>query len=101
MLRQAVAEGASDLHLHAGAPLRVRVGGVLRVLGEDVYDVDRVQRLVLAALTETEREQFGDRGEIDICHTFEGIGRFRSNVFRQQRGVDGVFRYIPAAPPTL
>jgi twitching motility protein PilT len=30
-----------------------------------------------------------------------GLGRFRVNVYRQLRGVDGVFRSIPARVPTL
>ena len=31
----------------------------------------------------------------------EGVGRFRTNVYRQQRGFDAVFRSIPPEPPTL
>jgi len=29
------------------------------------------------------------------------VGRFRASIYRQQRGVDGVFRPIPTHPPTL
>ena len=40
-------------------------------------------------------------GELDFAYTLPGVGRFRANVYRQQRGSDGVFRVIPPAPPTL
>jgi twitching motility protein PilT len=101
VLRQAVAAGASDAHLHSGAPLRIRIGGDLQSLAGEAPSPDVVERMALAALSEGERARFARHGEIDICHTFEGIGRFRANIFQQQRGVDGVFRYIAAQPPTL
>jgi twitching motility protein PilT len=31
----------------------------------------------------------------------DGVGRFRTNIYRQQRGFDAVFRSIPAELPTL
>jgi twitching motility protein PilT len=38
---------------------------------------------------------------VDFCYSIEGVGRFRANVYRQQSGIDGVFRIIPPLPPTL
>ena len=29
------------------------------------------------------------------------LGRFRANLYRQQAGLDGVFRLVPPQPPTL
>jgi twitching motility protein PilT len=101
VLRDGVAQGASDLHFHAGAPVRMRVSGALHPLPGGEISSEEVERAVLASLSEQELATFAERGEIDACHTFEGIGRFRANIFRQQRGVDGVFRYIPASAPSL
>ena len=101
ILSEAVAQGASDVHLHSGAPVRVRIAGQLQPLPGSDGDPQQVERTVLAFLDERERRTFAECGEVDACHTFDGIGRFRTNVYRQQRGVDGVFRFIPAAPPTL
>jgi twitching motility protein PilT len=64
-------------------------------------DPAQVERTVLAMLGESEREEFAARGELDVCTTFDGIGRFRANLYRQQRGVDAVLRFISAQPPTL
>jgi twitching motility protein PilT len=55
----------------------------------------------MSALTPEQRDQFAERGEIDFCYTLNGVGRFRANAYRQQRGVDGVFRHIPQKPPSL
>jgi twitching motility protein PilT len=38
---------------------------------------------------------------VDFAYTLPGVGRFRSNAYRQQRGLDAVFRAIPPIPPTL
>jgi twitching motility protein PilT len=40
-------------------------------------------------------------GQVDFAYTIPGVSRFRSNAYRQQRGVDVVFRAIPPTPPSL
>jgi twitching motility protein PilT len=57
--------------------------------------------MVLSFLTPAQRESLAARGELDVCHTFPGIGRFRANLYRGLRGLDGVFRFISPEPPTL
>jgi twitching motility protein PilT len=42
-----------------------------------------------------------DSGQVDFAYTLAGKGRFRSNAYRQQRGIDAVFRVIPPRPPSL
>ena len=37
----------------------------------------------------------------DSCFDLPGTGRFRANAYRQQRGLDAVFRSIPDRPPTV
>jgi len=101
LLRDAVARGASDLHLHSGTPARVRVSGGLVELPGGPADPGENERVVLASLTADELGRFEDRGEIDVCYALGGEARFRVNVYRQQRGVDAVFRVIRPEPPTL
>jgi twitching motility protein PilT len=101
VLRAAVATGASDVHVHAGAPLRLRRHGKLLTEGDAPLDAAATEALVLAALTHEQRESLARHGELDLCYTLEGVGRFRTNVYKQQRGLDGVFRAIPDHPPTL
>jgi twitching motility protein PilT len=100
ILRSAVECGASDVHLHAGAPLRQRIAGVLREEGAPL-DPQATRSMVLGILDDDARAELESRGQVDLCHSIEGVGRFRANLYRQQRGFDGVFRVIPSRPPTL
>ena len=101
VLRNAVQVGASDVHIHSGAPIRLRVNGAMAESGAAALDADEAGRIALAALDQQQTALLGRHGEIDLCYAVEGVGRFRSNVYRQQRGFDAVFRSIPPEPPTL
>jgi twitching motility protein PilT len=101
ILRDAVARGASDIHIHAGSPLRLRVNGELRNDDPTVLSRDAAEELVRSALDDELLAQFEARGEIDFCYTVAGVGRFRASAYRQQRGSDVVFRANPPTPPNL
>ncbi len=59
------------------------------------------ERLTEEILTPEQKEALRERGQVDFAYTVAGQGRFRSNVYRQQRGIDAVFRVISNKPPTL
>lgn len=103
-LEQILAAGveakASDVHLHAGGPLKQRRIGELVVVDESI-DRDAVERMVAASLSPEQRAKLRHDGELDYCFDLPGVGRFRANAYRQQRGLDAVFRSIPDRPPTL
>jgi twitching motility protein PilT len=101
MLRDAVAAGASDIHLHAGVAPKLRLHGSLQETSPTPLAAEEAERLVLSALTPEQRAQLSRHGELDLCYDVAGIGRFRTNVYRQQRGFDAVFRSIPPEPPTF
>ncbi|MEZ4280714.1 MAG: type IV pilus twitching motility protein PilT [Myxococcota bacterium] len=100
LLAAGVAAKASDIHLHAGGPIKQRRIGELVVVDESV-DPAAVERMVAAALTPEQRARLAHAGELDFCFDLPGVGRFRANAYRQQRGLDAVFRSIPDRPPTL
>jgi twitching motility protein PilT len=100
ILQTAVERGASDVHFHAGAPLRQRIAGTFRDEGGPL-DAQATQALLTGILDDEARAELEARGQIDLCHSIDGVGRFRANIYRQQRGLDGVFRVIPPRPPTL
>jgi twitching motility protein PilT len=56
--------------------------------------------MLLEILTDEQRKRFLETNELDFSHEIPGTGRFRANLCRQHRGVDGSFRAIPAAIPT-
>ena len=100
ILSAGVEAKASDVHFHAGGALKRRMNGEL-IVTEASVDPEFVERMVSAALTPEQRQVLRDDGEIDFCLDLPGIGRFRANAYRQQRGLDAVFRTISATPPTL
>jgi twitching motility protein PilT len=101
LLRLGVERGASDVHIHAGQPLRLRLHGNFVTANDDAIDAVCSERLVFSALTPEQATTFRERGELDLAYEAAGVGRFRVNLYRQQRGYDGVFRVIPAEVPTL
>jgi twitching motility protein PilT len=101
MLKEAVARGSSDIHVHAGSPLVFRVNGQLAPGREGIVDAAQSELFAMSPLNAEQRGVFAQSGEIDFCYSLDGVGRFRANVYRQQRGVDAVFRYIPPEPPSL
>jgi twitching motility protein PilT len=101
ILAKAVEAKASDVHIHSGAPLQMRVNGVLRELRTGVLGADDVEFILKDALGEEERRQLNEDMDFDTALVVPGVGRFRSSFYKQQRGWDAVFRPIAAEPPTL
>jgi twitching motility protein PilT len=93
--------GASDLHLHSGSSIKLRTHGRLDELDSVILDAATAERLILEVLNPEQTALVRDKGQVDFAYTLEGVGRFRSNAYRQQRGMDAVFRAIPPRPPTL
>ena len=101
MLKEAVARGSSDIHVHAGSPLMFRLNGQLAPGREGLVDAAQSELFAMSPLNAEQRDVFAQCGEVDFCYSLDGVGRFRANVYRQQRGVDAVFRYIPPQAPSL
>jgi twitching motility protein PilT len=100
-LRMAVEQRASDLHFHSGSPLRLRIDGeFLTVPGGDLPP-DEIRHLVESVLEPEQHERLHESGQVDFCYQIEGLARFRVNAYRQQNGIDSVFRIIGLEPPSL
>lgn len=101
ILAHAVKLGASDVHVHSGAPIQARHNGILYPGKMSILDPASAQKMVTEVLTPDQFKQLTDRGEVDFAYTMPGVGRFRANAYRQRRGWDAVFRILPREPPTL
>jgi twitching motility protein PilT len=101
ILEYAVARQASDIHVHSAAPLKMRINGRLQEIEEEMLDRDLAAAVIGEVLTPEQKAALDTQGQVDFAYTLPGLGRFRSNAYRQQRGIDAVFRAIPAEPPTL
>ncbi len=100
LLRQTRKLGASDLHLHSGAPLKLRLHGRLVDASEEIGP-ETAETLIRQLLSDADGERLDAELQIDFAFAIPGVGRFRANAYRQQRGLDAVFRAIPVEPPTL
>jgi twitching motility protein PilT len=100
LLREAVEAGASDVHLHAGATLRRRRNGVLEDCATAV-ESGRTDAMLRSILAPDQTHALDRDGQVDFAYTLPRVGRFRCNLYRQQRGTDGVFRIVPDHPPSL
>jgi twitching motility protein PilT len=101
LLQQAIDRNASDLHIHSGAVLRLRVDGSFVEATESVLDSQECEKLIMAILSEAQLKQLNEKFQVDFAYEIPGVGRFRANVYKQQQGYDAVFRAIKPKPPTL
>jgi twitching motility protein PilT len=101
VLALAVERGASDIHIHSGAPIGVRLVGSLVDLDPQPLAPAVAARMIEEVLDDAQRASLARHGQIDFAYTLPGRARFRANAYRQQRGLDAVFRSIPSQPPTL
>ncbi|MEX2207253.1 MAG: type IV pilus twitching motility protein PilT [Myxococcota bacterium] len=101
LLIEASGRLASDVHLHSGASLRVRVRGALVEVPDTKVTQADAERLILPMLSADEKALLEANGELDLAYTVKGLARFRVNVYRQLRGLDATLRRISLKPPTL
>ncbi len=101
MLRHARAVGASDLHVAAGVVPHVRINGRLLPLPLAETTPERAEKLVLPILAGAQGEQLRVGRQIDFCYKHAELGRFRTNVFYERKGLKGVFRVVPYDVPNL
>ena len=102
MLRNIVAQRASDIHLHAGAPPFMRVDGSLEPFqGVPALTPQQTEQVALAMMSEPQRELFLHRHELDFAFTIPNVARFRCNVFRQRGSVGVVMRVVQDSVPSF
>jgi twitching motility protein PilT len=102
LLAHAIASGASDVHIHSGAVIKVRCHGQFMNFGTRVLEPAEAERFAREAFVNpSHAERFDKDGEVDLCYVLPGKARLRGNIYRQLRGCDAVFRVIPPEPPTL
>jgi twitching motility protein PilT len=104
VLRRAVEQGASDVHLKVGQLPVVRCDGELAPFADHPPLTDADLEAVLAIvseLTPAKRESFYETGELDIAYTSGDLPRFRVNAFRQRGSISFAFRVIPKHVPSF
>ena len=104
VLRRAVEQGASDVHLKVGQLPVARCDGTLTPFADHpaLTDADLEAALaIVSELTPAKRESFYETGELDIAYTSGDLPRFRVNAFRQRGSISFAFRVIPKHVPSF
>src|SRR5919108_3227607 len=102
LLKIAVENGASDLHLKVGTYPMMRVRGTLVPAIEDKrLDHEDIVAMAAAVLPTSHREKFKDNHEVDLAYSVAGLGRFRCNAFQQRGTIGMIFRVIPMRVATI
>ncbi len=102
LLEQAVAHGASDLHLTSGVHPVIRRRGHIEVMSEfPVLDPDLMRQLVYRITTTEQQKNLEIGRQIDFAYGIRGLARFRVNAYYQRGSLAAAFRTIPTEIKTL
>lgn len=101
LLQQTIDLHASDLHVHSGSALRVRLRGKFRRATPAILSSQECESLITGIMNDAQLNTLKETFQVDFAFDIPGVGRFRANVYKQQRGFDAVFRTIKPSPPTL
>jgi twitching motility protein PilT len=102
LLKIAVENGASDLHLKVGTYPMMRVRGTLMPAAEDRrLEHEDLVTMAAAVLPAGHRDKFKDNHEVDLAYSVAGLGRFRCNAFQQRGTIGMIFRVIPMKVATI
>jgi twitching motility protein PilT len=96
MLRLMVQLDASDLHLSTGVVPMIRLHGEMQPLEErGPLEEEELAPLLFEITPERNKREFYESSDTDFAHTIPECARFRANLFRDRKGIGGVFRQIP------
>ncbi len=96
LLEQAVALGASDLHLTAATPPVARVHGDLIALEDcPTLDAEATRSLLYRVLTTEQQKRLEIDRQLDFSYGVPGLSRFRVNVYVQRESLAAAFRVVP------
>ncbi len=98
-LKAVVDLDASDLHLKAGSPARVRVTGRMRPTKSEKLSSKQIEDLVMPMLSEPQKQFLHVHGAVDLAYELEGSDRFRINIFRQRGRLSLAARRVPRIIP--
>jgi twitching motility protein PilT len=94
-LRVAVTKRASDIHIKSGCPPMLRIDG--RIVPTEMRPLtpSDTKQALYSILSNTQREEFEIKRELDFSFMVSGLARFRVNLYSEQGHVGAVFRVIP------
>lgn len=103
LLKFGVTNNASDVHIQAGLPPRVRIGGIIRTVNLPAVPDEQVRNFIQSIAPPRTRENFDQhlfRG-MDFSYSIPELARFRCSAY-QHLGQSGVaMRIVRGKIPTI
>jgi twitching motility protein PilT len=88
-------QGASDLHITADSPPRLRIDGHLIPLRTSPLTAVETKDICYSILSDQQKMVLEEEKELDFSFGVKNLARFRANVFVQQDKIAGAFRLVP------
>ncbi|WP_010252559.1 type IV pilus twitching motility protein PilT [Acetivibrio cellulolyticus] len=101
LFRATVEQGGSDLHLTVGVPPTIRKNGRLIRLEDKALDAKETEAFVRQLVSEKQMEELEKRGQVDLSFSWDGIGRFRINAFKQRGSFGAAIRLVNSVVKTV
>lgn len=101
LLKAMVEKDASDLHLKVGSPPCMRIHGELYLTKLPRIDAVQNEKIAMDIMTETLKERFREKNEVDFAYSLSGVGRFRVNIFKQRGSIGMTLRRVTIVRPTI
>jgi len=90
---------ASDLYITCGAPINIKVNGVVHPVSSQTMDVETVRRIAYDLMSKEQQREFENEREMNLSHLDRAVGNFRINIFRQRGSIALVIRYVRNGVP--
>lgn len=101
LMHQALAEGASDVHLRAASPPRLRIDGELFMV-KGLQPTEAEMWNFFQQMLKREQIQLFERTlELDFSHSLSGVCRIRVNLYRERGSFCAAIRLVPERIPTM
>ena len=101
ILKTAVRENASDIHITPGVPPILRVKGEIVKLNVEPLAIQQTTDLCYSIITDNQKKKFETEKDLDFSFSIGNTSRFRGHIYYQKRSVCGAFRQIPIQIPNL
>lgn len=99
LIKKAMENRASDLHLTVARPPMIRVDGELSMLSDEILTPKSVEELAMNLLNDKLKIEVLEKGEVDFAYSLPGLGRFRANVYKQRGTYAMAIRLLPFTIP--
>ena len=103
LLRFSVDHNASDIHVQAGLPPHVRMGGILKAINQPPLTDEEVRAFIASLVPERFRQNLDERlvAGLDFSYSLPGLSRFRCSAYRQLGHAGVAMRIIKGRIPSI